>query len=105
MLRRAISARVICADVTYDLAQMPAGQDVVADIGDAIGREILGTDAEDRVLCIPGHPTENTVTDDVVELPVSKIDNGKITFADLNVGQPQLSDRLPCILDVANGQV
>ena len=73
--------------IAHDLACLPAGIDVVADVGDAVGREVLAADAQDRVLNRRRHPAVDAVADDVVELAERSVDLRQVDRAQLDVAR------------------
>src|SRR5262245_55517330 len=96
---------MIVADVAHDATQMPARQSVVADVGDTVGSQILGADAENGLLHRPRHPAEDTVADDVVELGPANAQITNIAVPDLDILQSELRNCTPSVLDLTQRQV
>lgn len=67
---------------------MPAGIGVVTDVGDTVLSEMAAADFEHLVLHCRGHPGEDAVTDDVIELAEIVANFENVDMLQLDVLQP-----------------
>ncbi|CUJ36698.1 Uncharacterised protein [Achromobacter sp. 2789STDY5608633] len=67
VLRRFRAEAVQDHGVADHVGRLPARIGVVADVGDALRRQVFAADAQDRVTHLRRHPAEHAVADDVVE--------------------------------------
>ena len=82
--------------VARDLERPPAGQHVETDRGDALRRQTLGDDAQQRVAQRLGDPAEHAVANDEIERAVLGADLIQTARAKLDVGKLEPRDtRLP----------
>jgi len=109
LVRRLQRIADVAAMVQDDLAQAvpraPPRQSVVADDGDAPGRQTFAADGQGLLLHRRGHPGEDAMSDDVVEFSEARIHIHDGDAAQLDVLQPELGDVLPPHLDLARREI
>ena len=96
---------VACGGVAHGLFLAPARQNVVADIGDAIGAQRRLADAQDSSAHMLRHPAVDAVADDIVEGFSGRAKVGDALLAQLDVFQPQGADALIARRDRHTGEI
>ena len=86
-------------------AQVPAGEDIVADVGDTVVGQVLGRDAQDGVAHVGRDPAVDPVADDVVEALDPEVEGGDVALLDAHVTEIQGGDAGLTIAHVAVGEV
>ena len=85
-------ARVIAHRIADDPAHVPAGEGVVADVGDAAGCQLPRADVEQLFLHVGRHPRIDAVRDDVVEYAGFFAEIAQVDLLELDVGETQRRD-------------
>jgi hypothetical protein len=90
---------VVMQHVPRGLAHPAAGQHVEADVQDAVGREALGSEGEQRVRDGRRHPRIHAMRDDEVELSVRRRERRQVLFDERDVVEAERADRAPSFFD------
>src|SRR5690606_12165923 len=98
-------ARVIDHHFPNHEDEVPAGEGVVADVGDAVGREVVMADGQDFVLYRVGNPGIDAMCDDVVELAEFGRDVHEVHGVEVDVFQAERAGELFGGVDLAGGKV
>ena len=87
-------------------AHVPARKRVVADVRNAVRREVVPADREDVLPHRRRHPRIDAVADDVVERAPRRVDVGDVELAQLDVGEAAALVTCPlALLDLARRQI
>jgi hypothetical protein len=72
--------------VPHDLLDVPAGISVVADQGNAVGRQLLGAYVEDLILDRRRNPRIYAVTNNIIKSPEALVDVQDVQGLELDIG-------------------
>ncbi len=86
-------------------AGVPAGEAVVGDVCDAVGREVAVDDVENFLLHERRNPGIDAVGEDVIELAEIIVDVGDGEVAEIDVGDFQRFDDGFAVCDLARGKI
>ena len=91
--------------IAHDLVRFPARIGLVANVGDAVSRQVLAADVQDRLLHRLRHPTVDAMTQDVVELAERLCHRHQILLEQFDVAQLQTLDTSAAVLNLRAGKI
>src|SRR5207249_8317630 len=99
------ATRPVAHHVANHAPHPPAGISVVADVGHAVGGQVLPADAKQVVLDRVGYPGIDSVGNDVIEDAEILVDVENVFVLQAHVVELQRLDRAPAQADLDRGEI